>query len=57
MFTREETQLLLTEPLLHSPLWQKDDPARPRFDAELWGERGIESSPTPKPAAGRIWCS
>lgn len=41
-FTREETRLLLTEPLKHSKLWDKDDPARPRFAPEMWGERGIE---------------
>jgi len=34
--------LLLTEPLKHSKLWQADDPARPRFAPEMWGERGIE---------------
>jgi hypothetical protein len=41
-FTPEETYLLLTEPLKHSPLWQSDAQNRPRFDPEFWGEGGIE---------------
>lgn len=41
-FTLEETRLLLTEPLKHSRLWDKDDPARPRFSPEMWGEGGIK---------------
>lgn len=42
MFTAEETRLLLTEPLKYSTLWDKDDPRRPRFTPEFWGEDGIE---------------
>ena len=41
-FTEAETRLLLTEPLTHSQLWQRDDPGRPRFDPAFWGDRGIE---------------
>jgi hypothetical protein len=41
-FLPEETRLLLTEPLKHSPLWKMDDPTRPRFDPGFWGEGGIE---------------
>ncbi len=41
-FIPAETRMLLTEPLKHSSLWQKDDPKRPRFDAGFWGEGGIE---------------
>ena len=35
---------MLTEPLHHSLLWRDDGPGRrrPRFDACVWGERGIE---------------
>lgn len=36
------TRRLLTEPLRCSPLWEKDDPNRPRFDPAVWGEDGIE---------------
>jgi len=42
LFTPEETRLLLTEPMKFSPLWQKDDPKRPGFAPEFWGEGGIE---------------
>ncbi len=42
MFTPGETRLLLTEPLKYSTLWEKDDPRRPRFAAEFWGDGGIE---------------
>ncbi|MDZ7369109.1 MAG: ATP-binding protein [candidate division KSB1 bacterium] len=42
LFTPEETRLLLTEPMKFSPLWPKDDPKRPRFAPEFWGENGIE---------------
>jgi len=42
LFDLSETRLLLTEPLRHSPLWAKDDPRRPRFAPEFWGEDGIE---------------
>jgi len=41
-FTREETRLLLTQPLRHSNLWEADDPERPSFSPDMWGERGIE---------------
>lgn len=40
-FTPAETRLLLTEPLKHSNLWPKDDPARPHFDLGFWGEGGV----------------
>jgi len=42
MFTLAETRLLLTEPMKFSSLWPKDDPKRPRFVPEFWGENGIE---------------
>ena len=42
MFTPAETRLLLTEPMKFSSLWPKDDPKRPRFSPEFWGENGIE---------------
>ena len=42
MFTLEETRLLLTEPMRSSPLWDKDDAARPHFDPSFWGKGGIE---------------
>ena len=42
LFTLEETRLLLTEPLRHSPLWPTGDPQRPRFEPGFWGEGGIE---------------
>jgi len=42
LFTPAETRLLLTEPMKFSPLWPKDDPKRPRFAPEFWGENGIE---------------
>lgn len=41
-FTREETRLLLTQPLKHSERWEPGDPDRPRFDETFWGENGIE---------------
>jgi hypothetical protein len=41
LFTLPETTLLLTEPMRHSTLWERDDPARPSYDAALWGENGI----------------
>jgi len=40
-FTPEETRLLMTDPLKHSPLFEKVG-ARPRFAAEMWGPGGIE---------------
>lgn len=42
LFELSETRLLLTEPLRHSPLWPKNDPLRPRFAPEFWGDHGIE---------------
>jgi hypothetical protein len=42
IFTPAETRLLLTEPLKYSELWSKDDPKRPRFTPDFWGERGID---------------
>jgi len=42
LFTLDETRLLLTEPLRHSPFWPVDDPQRPRFEPGFWGEDGIE---------------
>jgi hypothetical protein len=40
-FTLDETRLLLTDPLKHSPLFQRAG-ERPRFAPELWGTGGIE---------------
>lgn len=37
-FTLAETQVLLTDPLKHSSLWQNNPDKRPRFDAAFWGE-------------------
>lgn len=42
LFTPEETRLLLTEPLRHSPLWKPGDPQRPRFAPGFWGAGGID---------------
>ena len=41
-FGDADTRLLLTDPLRHSSLFDRDDPRRPRFDAAFWGEGGIE---------------
>jgi hypothetical protein len=41
-FSDAETRLLLTEPLRHSALFERDEARRPRFDAAFWGEGGIE---------------
>lgn len=41
-FSAAETRLLLTELMRHSELWYDDEASRPRFDAALWGEGGIE---------------
>ena len=41
-FTQAETHRLLTEPLRYSRLWQEDDPKRPHFTPDFWGEGGIE---------------
>jgi len=42
LFTKEETYLLLTDPMRYSILGEKDSPQRPRFDASFWGKNGIE---------------
>ena len=42
MFTPAETRLLLTEPMIASSSWAKDDRARPQFDPGFWGEGGID---------------
>lgn len=41
-FTLAETRLLLTEPLKHSSLWEKNATNRPYFTPEFWGDGGIE---------------
>ncbi|MDS4030351.1 MAG: hypothetical protein RKO66_09780, partial [Candidatus Contendobacter sp.] len=41
-FTEAETRRLLTEPLRYSSLWRDDDPKRPRFNPDFWGDNGIE---------------
>lgn len=41
-FSEAETRRLLTEPLRNSPLWEENDPRRPRFEPGFWGEGGIE---------------
>ena len=41
LFDYSETERLLTEPLLYSRIWESDDPMRPRFDPEVWGDGGI----------------
>ncbi len=43
MFSEAQTHVLLTDPLAHSPLWAREDPNRPRFDAAFWGEHGPAS--------------
>jgi hypothetical protein len=40
-FSPDETRLLMTDPLKHSPLFEKVG-TRPRFAAEMWGPGGIE---------------
>jgi hypothetical protein len=42
VFNVRETRQLLTEPVMYSSLWKKDDPRRPRFEPGFWGEGGIE---------------
>jgi len=42
LFSEQETQLLLTEPLKYSSLWRKDNPNRPSFPLGFWGNGGIE---------------
>jgi hypothetical protein len=42
LFSREETTLLLTDPLQHSRFWREKDRQRPRFASAFWGEQGIE---------------
>ncbi len=41
-FSPAETHALLTDPLAHSPLWSREDPARPRFDTAFWGDGTLE---------------
>ncbi len=42
MFTGDETQRLLTDPLAHSSLFRgRDDPRRPHIKPEFWGADGI----------------
>ena len=41
-FSEAESRLLLTDPLKHSPLWKPNDPNRPKFSVDFWGENGIE---------------
>ena len=41
-FILAETRLLLTEPLKHSSLWEKNATNRPYFTPEFWGAGGIE---------------
>ncbi|MGR9107377.1 MAG: hypothetical protein ACU843_10665 [Gammaproteobacteria bacterium] len=41
-FTEAETRMLLTEPMRHSRLFERDERRRPRFDPGFWGEHGIE---------------
>ncbi|MCG8459898.1 MAG: hypothetical protein MI919_26760, partial [Holophagales bacterium] len=41
-FSFEETYILLTEPMKHSPLWQDDEANRPSFHQDFWGEDGIK---------------
>lgn len=43
LFTREETTLLLTDPLQHSRFWREKGRQRPRFASAFWGERGIDT--------------
>jgi hypothetical protein len=40
-FTEAETRLLLTEPMRHSRLFERDESKRPRFEPGFWGEDGI----------------
>ncbi|MFM8331008.1 MAG: hypothetical protein ACKN9T_04915 [Candidatus Methylumidiphilus sp.] len=40
-FTAAETRLLLTEPMKHSRLFERDESKRPRFEPGFWGEDGI----------------
>jgi hypothetical protein len=42
LFSREETTLLLTDPLHHSRFWREKDRQRPRFASAFWSEDGIE---------------
>jgi hypothetical protein len=41
-FSEAETRLLLTEPMRHSRLFERDEAKRPRFEPGFWGENGIE---------------
>ena len=40
-FSEAETRLLLTEPMKHSRLFERDESKRPRFEPGFWGEDGI----------------
>jgi hypothetical protein len=40
-FSEAETRLLLTEPMRHSRLFERDESKRPRFELGFWGENGI----------------
>lgn len=40
LFTQEETRMLLTDPLQHSPLWRGTE--RPKFPDEFWGPGGLD---------------
>ncbi len=42
LFSREETTLLLTDPLHHSRFWREKDRQRPRFASAFWSTDGIE---------------
>ena len=42
LFSEQETRQLLTDPLRSSSVWKVDDPRRPVFPAEFWGNNGIE---------------
>jgi hypothetical protein len=40
-FSLEETRCLLTEPMRHSDQWDPNDPKRPGFSPNFWGEKNI----------------
>jgi hypothetical protein len=43
-FTAAETRTLLTDPLKHSPVWEREPEDRPRFEPAFWaGEEGIDA--------------
>lgn len=41
-FSPAETRLLLTEPMKHSRLFERDESKRPRFEPGFWGDNGIK---------------